>query len=164
MEGLLANHPFTRGLTASQISRLATLTTEVAFPQDEIVLMGGRPSSAIYIITAGSVAVEFRAARYTVCVQALEAGQVFGWSAILGSPDTMFQVRAREATTALQMDGAALEDAFRADPVLCAEILRGLLGVMAERVKAGDRKVAELCGAPDRRMHGKNAADTGQVS
>ena len=147
MEGVLANHPFTRGLTASQISRLATLTTEVAFPQDEIVLVDGRPSASIYIITAGSMAVEFRAARYAVCVHALEAGQVFGWSALLGSPDTMFQVRAREATTALQMNGAALEDAFQADPALCAEILRGLLRVMAERVKASESKVAELCGA-----------------
>jgi CRP/FNR family transcriptional regulator, cyclic AMP receptor protein len=151
VESLLTNHPFTRGLTASQISRLATLTTEVAFPQDEIVVRDGRPSTAIYIITAGSVAVEFRAPRYAVCVQALEAGHVFGWSALLGSPDTMFQVRAREATTALQMNAAALEEAFRADPVLCAEILRGLLRAMAERVKASELKVAELCGAPGRR-------------
>jgi len=146
VERLLANHPLTRGLTASQISRLATLTTKVEFPQDEIVLPGGQPSAAIYIITAGSVAVEFRAARYAVCVQALEAGHVFGWSALLGSIDTMFQVRAREATTALQMNGAALEDAFRSDPALCAEMLRGLLRVMAECVKASERKVAELCG------------------
>lgn len=148
MQGLLANHPLTRGLTASQISHLATLTSKVAFPQDEVILMDGRPSHSIYIIATGSVAVEFRAARYAVCVQALEAGQVFGWSALLGSPDTMFQVRAREATTALQMNGAALEDAFRADPALCAAILWGLLRVMAERVRAGERKVAELCGAP----------------
>jgi CRP-like cAMP-binding protein len=151
VEALLASHPFTRGLTTSQISQLAALTTHVAFPQDEVVLVDGRPSTSIYIITAGSVAVEFRATRYAVCVQALEAGQVFGWSALLGSPDTMFQVRAREATTALQMDGAALEDAFRADPVLCAEILRGLLRAMADRVKASESKVAELCGTPGRR-------------
>lgn len=94
---------------------------------------------------------ELRASRYAVCVQALEAGQVFGWSALLGSLETMFQVRAREATTVLQINVAALEDAFRADPILCSEILRGLLRAMAERVKASESKVAELCGAPGRR-------------
>ena len=151
MESLLTNHPLTRGLTASQISRLATLTTHVEFPQDKILLMDGRPSTSIYIITAGSVALEFRAPRYAVCVQALEAGDVFGWSALLGLRETMFQVRTREATTALQMDVAALEAAFRADPVLCAEILRGLLRTMAERLKASESNVAEWCGAPGRR-------------
>ena len=53
-----------------------------------------------------------------VCVQALAPGQVFGWSAVLDCQDTLFQVRARERTTALRLNGAALASLCRTDAVL----------------------------------------------
>jgi CRP-like cAMP-binding protein len=79
-------------------------------------------------------------------VQALEPGTVFGWSALLDDQDTLFQVRAREATTALQIDGATLKACCMSDPALGAEFFHRIISVVAGRVKATELRFAEMCG------------------
>jgi CRP-like cAMP-binding protein len=79
-------------------------------------------------------------------VQSLGPGTVFGWSALLDRQDTLFQVRAREGTTALQIDGAALKACCFADPALGTELLHRALYVVAGRVKATELRFAEMCG------------------
>jgi CRP-like cAMP-binding protein len=122
------------------------LASAVAFEENQVVLESGERSTAFYLLTEGSVAVEMRAPRYAVVVQAVGPGQVFGWSALLNQRDTVFQVRAREHSTALRIEGAALNAAFEADPKLGLEILRRTLNVVAGRVKATEIRFAEMCG------------------
>ena len=109
--------------------------------------MDGQHSRFFYLIVSGSVAVELRTSAYVVCVQALGPGQVFGWSALLQNHDTLFQVRARETTTALSLDGGTLKAIFQADPLLRAEVLERVLQVVAGRVRATELRFAEMCGA-----------------
>jgi CRP-like cAMP-binding protein len=90
----------------------------VTFEENEVILVDGVRSTYFFLLTGGSVAVELHAPRYTVCVQALAPGQVFGWSAVLDCQDTLFQVRARERTTALRLNGAALASLCRTHAVL----------------------------------------------
>jgi CRP-like cAMP-binding protein len=71
---------------------------------------------------------------------------VFGWSALLDDHDTLFQVRARERTTALRLDGAALMKACREDTLLGTEVLQRALEVVAGRVRATEVRFAEMCG------------------
>src|SRR5215470_9377822 len=97
----LKTHRFTQGLSDEQLDRLVEIAREVAFEENEIVLVDGQRSTCFYLVTSGSVVVELRTPRYVICVQALETGQVFGWSALLDRQDTLFQVRSRERTTAL---------------------------------------------------------------
>jgi len=139
-------HRFTSGLTEAQIATLAALATEVTFAEDELVLVDGQRSKAFFLLTSGSVAVELRTPHYVVCVQALTPGQVFGWSALLENQDTLFQVRARERTTALRIESGPLQAACKADPSLCSEILHRTLQVVAGRVKATEIRFAEMCG------------------
>ncbi len=142
----LRRHHFTQGLTDSQVESLAMLAGEAAFAENQVILEAGQHSTSFYLLTAGSVAVELRTASYAVCVQALGPGQVFGWSALLDQQDTLFQVRARERTSALRLDGAALAGLCRTDPELGTEILRRTLQVVAGRVKATELRFAEMCG------------------
>jgi CRP-like cAMP-binding protein len=79
-------------------------------------------------------------------VQAVGAGELFGWSALLQGQDTMFQVRARERTTALRIEGSALSQCCRADPELGVELLHRFLRVVSERVRATETVFAEWCG------------------
>ena len=146
LEHHLRNHAFVAGMTEPQISTLLHLAHEVTFLEDELVLVDGQHSKAFYLLTSGSVAVELRAAHFVVTVQALGPGQAFGWSALLENQDTLFQVRARERTSALRIDSASLQEACRQDPVLAAEILRRTLQVVAGRVKATEIRFAEMCG------------------
>ena len=143
---VLLNHTFTRGLGDAQIATLASMTSQVSFAEGEIVLINGEHSQAFFLVLTGSVSVELCAPNFVVSVQALGPGQVFGWSALLNEQDTLFQVRARENTTALRLDGERLKAACQADPVLGREILQRALAVVAGRVRATEIRFAEMCG------------------
>ena len=146
VESILRDHSFALGLSDEQISRLASLATPVSFQESEIVLGDHERSSAFYFLISGSVAIELRAARYAVCVQALGPGQVFGWSALLDRQDTLFQVRAREQTTTLRVPGHSLKAICMDDPKLGCELYRRTLQVVASRVRATEERFAEMCG------------------
>jgi CRP-like cAMP-binding protein len=142
----LRSHRFTKGLNETQIAELAELAEEVIFEENELILSDGQRSTSFYLLTEGSVAVELRTPSYVVCVQALEPGQMFGWSALLNHQDTLFQVRARERTKALRLNGSDLQTCCRQDPALGTEILQRTLKVVAGRVKATELRFAEMCG------------------
>jgi hypothetical protein len=137
---------FTAGLSDAQVDGLSKLATEVTFEEDEVVLIDGQRSTYFYILITGSVVVELSTPRYAMCVQSLGPGKVFGWSALLDAQDTLFQVRARERTTALRIDGAVLKARCFEDPALGTAILHHLLNVVAGRVKATETRFAEMCG------------------
>ncbi|HTP31537.1 MAG TPA: cyclic nucleotide-binding domain-containing protein [Candidatus Acidoferrales bacterium] len=134
------------GLSNTQVDGLAKLATEVTFEEDEVILVDGQRSTSFYLVVGGSVVVELRTPRYTIVVQSLGSGTVFGWSALLERQDTLFQVRAREHTTALQIDGGSLKTRCFEDPALGTEILHRVLNVVAGRVKATELRFAEMCG------------------
>jgi CRP/FNR family cyclic AMP-dependent transcriptional regulator len=146
VDQILHNHAFVHGLPAAQIASLSSLAREVTFEEDEVILLEGQLSSAFYLVIAGSVAIELRTPRYVICVEALGPGQAFGWSALLDRQDTLFQVRSRERTTTLCLDGVALKYKCRTDPALGIEILQRTLGLVAGRVKATEIRFAEMCG------------------
>ena len=143
---VLRDHAFTHGLSDAQIDRLAEIATQVAFEDNQVVLVDGARSTSFFLLLTGSVVVELRTPQYVMRVQALGPGDVFGWSALLDDQDTLFQVRARERTTALQIDGATLKDHCMSDPTLGAEFFHRILRVVAGRVKATEVRFAEMCG------------------
>ena len=132
----MRNHAFTRGLSDAQIAALASIACEVAFEENEVVLVDRERSRSFFLLLTGSVVVELRAPAYVVAVEALVPGQVFGWSALLEDSDTLFQVRAREHTTALRLDGAALRPRAARIRFSAMEILQRALAVVAGRVRA----------------------------
>ena len=142
----LKTHPFTVGLPESILSKLPGLTRKVAFQQDEVIFRAGERSSYLYLVLSGYVCVEIRTRFYSVCVEAVGPGAAFGWSSLLDHHDTVFQVRAREPSIALCLDAEQLLAACQDNPVLGFELFRRLFGVVAERVKATEARLAEFCG------------------
>jgi len=139
-------HAFLAGLTDAQRARVQSLGQEVTLPEGELILDNGQRSTCCYLVLSGSVAVALATPRVTVCVQVVGPGEIFGWSALLHGQDTLFQVRARERTTALRIEGAALAECCRADPELGVELLFRFLRVVSERVRATETVFAEWCG------------------
>lgn len=146
VQSTLRDHSFVQGLSEEQIASLAAVASQVSFDENQIILADREHSTAFYFLITGSVAIELRAARYAVCVQALGPGQVFGWSALLEDQDTLFQVRAREQTTALRIAGDKLKALCHEDAPLGAELLQRTLHVVASRVRATEERFAEMCG------------------
>ena len=146
LDQVLHDHGFTAGLTEAQLAKLASLASEVIFEENAVILAAGQRSEAFYLVLTGSVSVELSTRCCKVCVQPLGPGQAFGWSALLDHQDTLFQVRARERTTALCLNGSALAETCRTDTHLGVEILLRTLEVVAGRVKATEARFAEMCG------------------
>ena len=143
---LLRDHAFTRGLTQPQIAGLAALAHAVTFEENDLILVDGQRSKSFYLLVSGSVSIELNTAHYVVSLQSLGRDQAFGWSALLDDQDTLFQVRARERTRALQFEGARLKALCRSDPALGIEILQRVLLLAAGRLKATETRFAEMCG------------------
>lgn len=143
---LLREHAFTQGLSELQIQALARIARRVTFDENQLILVDGERSRSFYLVSTGSVVVELRTPQYVIEVQALGPGKVFGWSALLDDQDTLFQVRARENTTALQIDGVSLKAECMNNTALGAEFFHRILSVVAGRVKATEQRFAEMCG------------------
>jgi CRP/FNR family transcriptional regulator, cyclic AMP receptor protein len=143
---VLRDHAFTQGLSEAQIDHLAKIASPAVFEENEVILLDGARSTFFFLLVTGSVVVELRTPQYVMAVQALGPGNVFGWSSLLDDQDTLFEVRARERTTALQIDGATLKTHCLSDPVLGAEFFHRILRVVAGRVKATELRFAEMCG------------------
>jgi CRP-like cAMP-binding protein len=133
-------------LTAAQRDRLMLLAREVTFEQDDVILHVGERSQYLYLLTSGSVGIDVVARCYTVRVQALGPGDLFGWSSLLDGCDTLFKVSAREHCSALRFDGSSVTELCRNDPAFGVELLRGVLQIVSCRVLAAEVKLAELCG------------------
>lgn len=142
----LKEHAFTAGLTDAQVTRLSALAHEVSFEENELVLLARQQSKYFYLLLSGSVCVEVGARSYTVCIQALGPGEAFGWSALLDQHDTLFQVRSRERSRALCLDGCGLGRVLKDDPELASELLRRTLKLVSGRVQATEARLGELCG------------------
>jgi CRP-like cAMP-binding protein len=142
----LKHHGFTQGLPETQIADLAKMATEVSFDENDVIFADGQHSTAFYLLLTGSVVVELRTAVCVMAVQSLGPGQVFGWSSLLDRQDTLFQVRARERTSALRIDAARLKALCLADTALGVALFHRVLHVVAGRVKATELRFAEMCG------------------
>ena len=146
LEQALREHRFTSGLPDSGLAKLAAFAREEAFEQDQVILVAGMQSKDFYLLLSGSVSVEVCAPHYTVRIQALGAGEAFGWSSLLQHHDTLFQIRARERSTAIRLDGSLLYAACTEDAEFGLGLFRRLLELVAGRVKATEARLAEFCG------------------
>jgi CRP-like cAMP-binding protein len=142
----LNDRPFLSLFGVEQQQRLRTLAEEVTFEEGDVILVAGERAEYFYLLLSGSVAVDVVAQSYTVRVQALAAGEAFGWSSLLEGCDSLFQVRARERCTVLRFHGEKVIELCRQDPTFGVEFLRGVLRTVAGRVYGAETKLAELCG------------------
>jgi uncharacterized protein (TIGR02284 family) len=142
----VGGHPFLVGLTDEDLATVTSLAEPVAFLEDEVILTAGERSRYFYLLLSGSVSIELLHRQYTVNIQALGPGDAFGWSALLPQQDTLFQVRARERSGALRLDGGRLSAALRKDPRFAASMLRLTLGLVAGRMQATETRLGQMCG------------------
>ena len=127
-----------------------------------MILEPGTRARNFYLLMSGSVCVEVSRPYYTVSIQALGPGDAFGWSSLLNHQDTMFQVRAREHSTAICLDGIALWALCIENPDFGVVMLRRVLEMVAGRVNGAEARLAEFCGATDG-VHSEGDRDAAQA-
>jgi CRP/FNR family cyclic AMP-dependent transcriptional regulator len=131
---LLRRQPFVQGLKEHEVGQLGALAREVTFERDRILFGEGEECSEFYLIVSGMVSLEIAPPSGVFRVDTLEAGDEFGWSSVMGH-GTVFQARALEDTRAIAFNAAELRALCERDTAFGYELMRRLLGVVADRLQ-----------------------------
>ncbi len=141
---VLSSHPFLKEFQPQHIDKLAELAHEARFERDQVIFRQGDASSFFYLLVSGKVALEVTALGRTLRAQTLADGEVLGWSSVLLSEGKHFQVRALGSVKALAWDGARLRELCDQDNSLGYAMMRGLLGVVADRLQAMRMQILDM--------------------
>jgi CRP-like cAMP-binding protein len=147
LDHVLRRHRFLAGIPEPHLATLASLARRVEFDEDQLILLNGERSTYFYLLLSGSVTVEAHTAVYNISIQVLGPGDAFGWSSFLNHHDTLFQVRAREASSGFCFEGSRLSAACGENPAFGLELYSRVLELVASRVKATESRLAEFCGS-----------------
>jgi len=143
----LARHPFCADMMPAVRERLAACVHEVRFGENEYLLRQNAPAKTFYLIEAGQVEIKIAgAATGHAPLETLSAGEAVGWSWFLPPHRWHFDAVARVPTQVLALDAACLRSAMDADSAVGYAITRGLLAVVAQRLKATRMQLSDLYG------------------
>jgi CRP-like cAMP-binding protein len=141
---LLRDQPFVRGFEPREVKQLAALAREARFAKDEIIYREGEECRDFYLVVAGRVVLEITPPSGSFPFDTVEAGDEFGWTAVLGSHDRVLQARALQDTRVLAIDGARLRALCESDTALGYALMRRLLASAVERLQAVRLEVMDL--------------------
>jgi len=141
---LAREQPFFRGFEPQEAGKLAALARPVHFARDEIIYREGEECDDFYLVVSGRVVLEITPPSGRFPFDTVEAGDEFGWTAVLGSHDRVLQARALQDTQVLAFDAARLRALCESDTALGYDLMRKLLAAAVERLQAVRLEVMDL--------------------
>lgn len=139
---------FGTGLSAATQARLAGLAHEIQAPAGTRLLREGDETRELGLLVRGRVALrDLVPGRGTVTLMTVEAGDIFGWSALIPPFRATSTVVAIDAIQVIAFDGAQLRAACRSDVVLAAAVYQQVLEAVARRLLATRSQLLDLYGA-----------------
>ena len=141
---LAREQPFFRGFEPHEIDQLAALARPVRFAKDEIIYREGEECDDFYLVVSGQVVLEITPPSGAFTFGTVEAGDEFGWTAVLGSHDRVLQARALQETQVLAFDAAQLRELCESDTAFGYDLMRKLLSAAVERLQAVRLEVMDL--------------------
>ena len=136
---LLERSPFLEGLDRRDLAELAGRAKMVAAGPGERLFAEGEPAAALFLLVSGAVELSFGgpAGGGGVAVQTVtHEGNPIGWSAMVEPYAYRATATAREATRLLAFDRDLLEDFARAHPGFGVALLRAIIGLVGDRLRA----------------------------
>lgn len=131
-------------LEPQHVARLLPIAHDAIFNRDETIFREGAQSENLYLIVAGSVALESMVNGRPVRVQTLHAGDAIGWSAFFESSRTHFQARAMTQVSCIAFRGDELREVCDHDPALGYAFVKQLLGLVTERLDVLRSQLTDL--------------------
>ncbi|MBZ5606446.1 MAG: cyclic nucleotide-binding domain-containing protein [Acidobacteriia bacterium] len=116
------------------VARLLPIARDAIFNRDDVIFREGAASKSLYLIVAGSVALETMIDGRPSHVQTLNAGDAMGWSAFFESSKTHFQARAMTQVSAIAFGGGDLRAACDDDARLGYALATQLLSLVTDRL------------------------------
>ena len=134
--------PVFAGLREEHIKSLESLIESVICDAGDTVIRQGAPANHVYIILKGKVQISFKPYDSSpITVSHVEAGGLFGWSAVIGSEHYTSSAIAIEPLEAVRIRGDELRKLSAENPEAGREILNSLAGAVSARWKNAHEEV-----------------------
>ena len=141
---LIAEQPFFKGLSASQLKVLADSAMPVEFKPEESIFREGAPANRFYIILEGKVVLESDVKeRGVVPIQTLGPSDNLGWSWLFPPYYLHFSARAIEPVKTLFFYGTRLQQQCEADHELGYELMKRIAEVLIQSLHATQQRLME---------------------
>lgn len=142
---LLNRFALIEGFSEDQIQLLRPLVEDVNYQIDQVIFKQGDRADFLYFVLEGKVSIQFNPDDGPVlCVAEVNEGDVFGWSAALGSERYTSSAVCTDRGVFIRMEGQELKKLCQEHPETGILILNRLAGVIAQRLRGTHEKVVEL--------------------
>ena len=145
MHESLPNIPPFQNLEPAQIALLKPLFEEFTCPPGTTVFEQGEPARYLYLLIKGDVAIRYKPYDGSpITLTHLHGGDVFGWSAVIGSNTYTSSILSESQIEALRIRGNYLLTLVREHPKTGKIIMDHLVSVVSSRWKNADAQVQSL--------------------
>jgi glutaminase len=130
----VSDNPFISGLTAEEYDLLARLFEPFQAPAHTPIVRQGEGAAYLYLIESGRVSVRYKPYDGPIItVTHLHAGDIFGWSAVVGHDRYTSDVVSTTELRALRLRGRELRRLCSDEPEVGGRILEKLAGAVSPR-------------------------------
>ena len=144
---LLVDHRFFQPLPDELRERLARCSELVTFGTGENLLTEGAQANSFFAIRSGRVAVGVHTPnRGLAVIETLHPGDIVGWSWLFPPYRWHFDAVALEPVKAVELHAECIRSYLDADPRAGYELVRGIAGVMQERIESARLRLIDLYG------------------
>jgi CRP-like cAMP-binding protein len=139
------NIPPFQDLESAQIDLLKPLFEEFTCPANRTVFEQGEPANFLYFLIKGKVAIRFKPYDSpSIILTHLQSGDVFGWSAVIGSATYTSSIISESSLETLRIRGSILLKLVREHPDTGKIIMDYLANVVSSRWKNAHAQVQTL--------------------
>ncbi|KUL22433.1 Crp/Fnr family transcriptional regulator [Actinoplanes awajinensis] len=146
----LALHPFAEDLPSDWLHRWSVHGRPVFRPSRHRLFSAGDPANKFWLLNAGVVVLDMAVpGRGDIVVERLRPGAVIGWSWLMAPYRWRFGALVAEDIHAIEFDAVRIRDMIAGEPELGRDLNARFLAVLADRLEASRRRLAELYAYPE---------------
>ncbi len=137
LSGILAAHPFVRGLSEDHMKFLTGCVANVKFQPGEYLFREGEPADLLFLVRKGWAAVQvYSPGRGVTTLSTMGADEILGWSWAVPPYISHFDVVAQSTILALSVDAKCLRVKCETDPQFGYQMLARMIKVIEKRLAA----------------------------
>jgi CRP-like cAMP-binding protein len=137
--------PLFQDLDPAQTALLKPLFEQYTCPADTVIFEQGAPATYLYLLIKGGVAIRYKPYDSPpITLTRLRDGDVFGWSAVVGSPHYTSSIISESEIEAIRIRGSHLLKLFNDAPETGKVVMDRLARVVSSRWKNAQAQVQSL--------------------
>lgn len=144
---LLEQLTFSVDLPSSVLAEVAAIALLQRFPAGEILFREGAHSEVVYLVASGRVALDMHVpGRGDVRVLSLAAGDIVGWSAIIGDHQMTTRAEVLEDSELIAISGPKLRSLCERNAAIGYPVMRQMAIALSRRLVATRLQLLDLFG------------------